>query len=57
VTILDDGVLVSLGVDPLTWNTPEYASKEQKVRDHLGPELFFSRAEPDRLTVVPDWDG
>jgi len=57
VAILDDGVLVELATDPLRWDTPEYASDEQKVRDHLGPELFFSKAEPDRLTTVPDWDS
>jgi hypothetical protein len=44
-------------IDPLASDTAEYASCEQKVRDHLGPQSFFSRDEPDRLTVVPDWDG
>ena len=57
VAMLDDGVLIGLGRDPLSWDTPEYASEEQKVRDHLGPELFFSKAEPDRMTIVPDWDS
>jgi hypothetical protein len=57
VATIDDGVLVQLATSPLAWNTPEYASEEQKVRDHLGPELFFSKTEPDRVTVVPDWDS
>lgn len=56
VVAVDDGVLIGLAADPLTWNTPDYAADEQKVRDHLGVELFFSKAEPERLTVVPDWD-
>jgi hypothetical protein len=47
--------VVSLGDDPLAWDTPEYAILEQRARDHLGPELFYSKAEPDRPTVVPDF--
>lgn len=43
-------------VDPGEWDTPGYAIVEQQVRDHLGPELFFSRTDPDRIGVVPDWD-
>lgn len=57
LTALGDGVLVALGNDPLAWDTPEYVSREQQVRDHLGAELFFSRAEPDRPTIVPPWDS
>lgn len=52
---VDDGVLVGLGFDPSRWDTPEYVSAEQKVRDHLGAGVFFSKAEPDRPTVAPDW--
>lgn len=52
---IDSGVLVELGSDPLAWDTPNYTSEEQRVRDHLGMELFFSKARPDRSTVVPDW--
>jgi hypothetical protein len=55
VAEIDDGVLVEVGGGPLAWDTAEYASCEQRIRDHLGPELFFSRAEPDRSTIVPDW--
>jgi hypothetical protein len=56
-TDLDDGILIQLGSDPLDWDTPDYAIREHRVREHLGQELFFSRAEPDRATVVPDWNG
>jgi hypothetical protein len=54
---LDDGVLIELSSDPLNWNTADYAIREQKVREHLGQELFFRRTAPDSATVVPDWES
>ncbi len=56
VAPIDDGVLIVVAGSPAAWDTPEYAVSEQRVRSHLGAELFFSKAEPERLTVVPDWD-
>jgi hypothetical protein len=55
VAVVDHGVLVGLGLEPRGWDTVEYASAEQRVRDHLGTELFFSKAEPHRPTVAPRW--
>jgi hypothetical protein len=55
VGVVNDGVLVGLGLEPSRWDTPEYAAAEQRVRNHLGPEAFFSKAEPDRLTIAPAW--
>jgi hypothetical protein len=52
---LDNGVLVALGSDPRRWDEPEYAALEQQVRDHLGSELFFTKADPERPGKVPDW--
>jgi hypothetical protein len=57
VEMIDDGVLIAVAGDPAAWDTPEYAVSEQRVRSHLGTELFFSKAEPERLTVAPDWDS
>ncbi len=57
VARIDDGVLIVIADDPAAWDTPEYAVSEQRVRGHLGTELFFSKAEPERLTVAPDWDS
>lgn len=57
VTAADDGVLMVLPGGPTAWDTPEYAISEHQLRAHLGPELFFSKAEPDRLTVAPDWEN
>lgn len=57
VAMIDDGVLIAVAGDPAAWDTPEYAVSEQRVRSHLGTELFFSKSEPERLTVAPDWDS
>jgi hypothetical protein len=55
VGIVDDGVVVQLASEPWAWNSPDYGSREQRVRDHLGRQLFFSKDEPDRVTVTPEW--
>ncbi len=56
VALINDGILIGLGSDPRHWNTPDYARTEMQVREHLGQELFFSKADPDRPTVAPLWD-
>lgn len=57
VSVAGDGVVVQLSDDPGEWDAPGYAAMEQRVRDHLGTELFFSKAEPDRRGIVPDWEA
>lgn len=52
---VDDGVLVAVERDPQRWDDPAFAGLEQRVRDHLGAELFFSKRDPDRFGIVPDW--
>lgn len=52
---IDDGVMTVLSNDPWSWDSTAYTAREQQVRDHLGRELFFSKAEPDRVGVVPEW--
>ncbi|MCA1702545.1 MAG: hypothetical protein LC808_04465 [Actinobacteria bacterium] len=49
--------MIELATEPQSWPTPEYARSEAMVRDHLGSDLFFSKAEPDRMAVMPDWKG
>ncbi len=49
-----DGVLISLGDDPYSWDSEEYKSRERKVLKILGREYFFDRADPERETVVVD---
>jgi hypothetical protein len=53
---LGGGFVISVGDDPRRWDDPATAAFEQAVRDHLGTELFFSKAHPDRAGVVlPSW--
>jgi hypothetical protein len=56
VAVIGEGMLIALGSDPQQWNTPDYARAEKQARDHLGPQLFFSKSEPDRQTIAPSWD-
>jgi hypothetical protein len=50
------GVLLMVQPDPLAWETPEYREAERRVLEHLGPQYFFSRADPDRPTVAPPFE-
>jgi hypothetical protein len=54
-TPVGDGFLIAVGHDPRAWDDPATVAVEQTVRDHLGPELFFTKGEPERVGVVPDW--
>ncbi len=53
--VVGDGIVVAVGADPRHWDDPTTAGIEQQLRDHLGPELFFTKGDPDRPGVVPDW--
>jgi hypothetical protein len=50
-----DGVLIALDSSAGAWQTPEYKKREQEVIEHLGKQYFFSRFEPERQTVAPDF--
>lgn len=50
---IDGGFVISVGDDPRGWDEPATAALEQAVRDHLGTELFFSKAQPDRTGIIP----
>ena len=51
------GDVVVLGIhdDPRKWNTPAYQQTERAILEHIGPQYFFSREEPDRQLVAPDF--
>jgi hypothetical protein len=55
LAMVDQGVLIGLGLAPTDWDTAEYATAEQRVRDHLGASVFYSKAERDRPTVASPW--
>jgi hypothetical protein len=50
---VDDGVLLRLADDPREWASPEYKAVERRVLDHIGPQYFFSKGDPERRTVAP----
>ena len=53
---VDEGVLLALSEDPRIWSSAEYKAIEHRVVDHLGKEYFFSRDEPERKTIAPDFN-
>jgi hypothetical protein len=50
-----DGVLVTLDESPDVWDTPPYERRAQKVIEHLGQQYLFSRLDPERKTIAPDF--
>jgi hypothetical protein len=52
---VDDGVLVALDASADAWETAVYREREQAVIEHLGKQYFFSRHDPSRQTIAPDF--
>lgn len=50
-----DGVLVALDASPDAWQSADYRHREQETIAHLGKQFFFSRSDPDRQTIAPDF--
>jgi hypothetical protein len=55
VKSVDDGVLIALDSSADAWTTAAYQQREQAVIEHLGRQYFFSRHDPARQTVAPDF--
>jgi hypothetical protein len=53
VTACGPGYIVKLSADPAAWRSSEYGQREVAVRQHLGPQYFFSREFQNRETVSP----
>ena len=51
-----NGILLRLADNPLEWASPEYKAVERRVLDHAGPQYFFSKDDPNRKTVAPDFE-
>jgi len=49
------GILMRLADDPRMWSTEEYRSSEARVLEHIGTQYFFSRQDPKRKTVAPNF--
>lgn len=56
IAMVGGGAVVEVDSNPRAWDTPSYAVAEQRIRDHLGPNLFFSKGEPSRKGRAPDWN-
>ena len=50
-----DGVLIALDASAESWQNEAYVEREQAVIAHLGKQYFFSRHDPDRQTIAPDF--
>lgn len=55
VKSVDDGVLIALDSSADGWLSAAYRQREQAVIAHLGKQYFFSRHDPARQTVAPDF--
>jgi hypothetical protein len=55
VNQIGGGVLIGLDALPDRWTTAEYREREQRTIAHLGEQFFFSRHDPQRKTVAPDF--
>jgi len=49
------GVLVALDSSPVAWKNADYRQRERDVVAHLGEQFFFSRFDPERKTIAPDF--
>lgn len=52
---VDGGVLVPVTGNPKGWDTAAYQRVEQEVVDHIGRDYFFSKEDPDKPGLAPDW--
>jgi hypothetical protein len=50
-----DGVILALDESAEAWSTDAYRQREHVVIAHIGGQYFFSRFEPDRKLVAPQF--
>jgi hypothetical protein len=50
-----DGVILMLDESAEAWSTDAYRQRERAVIEHIGRQYFFSRLEPDRKLVAPQF--
>ena len=55
VVVCGDVIVVVRGDGPGQWDEPATVAVEDRIIEHLGQDLFFSKAAPDRSGRVPDW--
>jgi hypothetical protein len=52
---LGDALLIKLWEEPKDWGTDLAIVRHQRALEHLGPEFFFDREQPNRATTAPDF--
>jgi hypothetical protein len=55
VQAVRNGVLVQVVEHPEAWDSTAGLSRFRQVLEHIGPQYFFDRADPQRVTVSPDF--
>jgi hypothetical protein len=52
-----NGILLALDASPDNWQSAAYRAREQATIAHLGKQYFFSRDDPDRPTIAPNFEA
>lgn len=53
---IGDSISVQISQYPQQWNEREYQKTESTVLNNIGNQYFFSRLDPDRKTIAPEFD-
>jgi hypothetical protein len=51
----DNGVILALDETPFSWQSESYQKREEDVIEHIGSCYFFSKSDPQRKTVAPEF--
>jgi hypothetical protein len=51
----DTGIFLQMHANADEWSLPQGIAGEQKVEAHLGAQYFFSKRDPSRRTIAPDF--
>ena len=52
---IDSGILIQLHSDPSAWTSPEYRTVEERVRNSIGSDFFFSKAAAASRSRAPEF--
>lgn len=51
-----NGMVLTVSGDPTAWESGGYRAAEEKILEHLGPQYFFWKANPERETIAPAFE-
>ena len=55
VAEVGNGIFLQLHANADEWNQPHGIAREEAVEAHIGAQYFFSKKDPSRTTVAPDF--